>query len=59
MLHMPFFTKTKSTQSTPTIRAQAFGDSQAADSSTEMRQLITAEYSAVAGGPEMNVGDGG
>jgi hypothetical protein len=59
MPHMPFLNKTKSTQSTPVIRTQVFGDTQIADSSTEMRQLVAGEYAAVAGGPELQIGDGG
>jgi hypothetical protein len=59
MLHIPFFAKKKSTQSIPAIQIQKLKDTQAAESVTEMRQLTSPEYDGVAGGPEMNVGDGG
>jgi hypothetical protein len=58
MLLMPLLTKSKPTQSTRGIHPQAFEDSQACGSTTEMRQLAADEYSAVAGGPELQVGDG-
>jgi hypothetical protein len=44
---------------TVVIDAEENNISLASDSSSEMRQLSAEEYAAVAGGPEMQVGDGG